>query len=148
MVAAIRPESWNLPLLVHVAGAMLLVGALVVVLAAAGAALRDRGGDAALTRLAFRALVFGALPGYVVMRGAAEWIASEEDVGDESWVGIGYTTGDGGLVLIVIAAVLARRALRRGAGRPGTGERAVVGLSAVMLVAYVVAIWAMTVKPD
>ena len=30
MFAAIRPDDWNFPLLVHVAGAMLLVGALVV----------------------------------------------------------------------------------------------------------------------
>ena len=28
-IAAIRPDEWNLPLLVHVTGAMVLVGALV-----------------------------------------------------------------------------------------------------------------------
>ena len=32
-VAAIRPDSWDFPLFLHVTGAMLLVGALVVVAA-------------------------------------------------------------------------------------------------------------------
>lgn len=34
MLAAIRPDSWNLPLLLHVFGAMVLVGGLVVAVAA------------------------------------------------------------------------------------------------------------------
>jgi hypothetical protein len=147
MLAAIRPDDWNLPLLVHVAGAMLLVGALVVVAAAMGAALRRGDGAAVLTRLGFRALLLGVLPAYVVMRGAAEWVASKEDVPDADWVGIGYSTADGGLLLALIATVLAWRATRRGAEGPGGPGRAVVVLSAVLLVAYVVAVWAMTAKP-
>ena len=146
MLASIRPDSWNLPLFVHVAGAMLLVGALVVVLAVTAAGLR-RGDDAAvLVRIGFRGLVIGVLPAYVVMRGGAEWIASEAGVGDPAWIGIGYSVADGGLLLTVIAAVLAWRATRRGGEGGGLG-RAVVGLSAVLLLAYVVAIWAMTTKP-
>ncbi|HEX2105704.1 MAG TPA: hypothetical protein VHF51_18775 [Solirubrobacteraceae bacterium] len=147
MLAATRPDSWNLPLIVHVAGAMLLVGALVVVLVVAGAALRRGDGAAVLTRTAFRGLLLGALPSYVVMRVGAEWVASEEGVRDPAWVGIGYATADGGLLLAVVATVLAWRATRRGAAGPGGLGRAVVGLSAVLLVAYAVAIWAMTAKP-
>jgi hypothetical protein len=147
MLATIRPDSWNLPLLVHVAGAMLLVGALVVVVVVTAAAAR-RGDDAAvLTRLGFRGLLLGVLPAYVVMRGGAEWVASEEGVGDPTWIGIGYSVADGGLLFAIIATVLAWRASRRGGEGPGGLGRAVVGLSALLLVAYVVAIWAMTAKP-
>ena len=148
MVATVRPDAWNLPLLVHVAGAMLLVGALAVVLALSAAALRRGEDAAALTRLAFRGLLLGVLPAYVVMRGGAEWVASEEGVADPAWIGIGYSVADGGLVLAIIAAVLARRASRRGAAGAGGLGRAVVALSGLLLVAYVVAIWAMTAKPS
>ena len=100
MLAIVRPDGWNLPLLVHVAGAMLLVGALVVALAVTAGALR-RGDDAAvLTRLAYRTLLIGVLPAYLTMRVGAEWIASEEAVGDDAaWIGIGYGTSDAGLLL-------------------------------------------------
>ena len=147
MLAIVRPDSWNVPLLVHVAGAMLLVGALVVALAVTAGALR-RGDDAAvLTRLAYRTLLLGVLPAYVVMRVGAEWIASESAVGDPTWVGIGYMTADSGLLLSIVATVLAWRAARRGAAGPGGSGRAIVVLSALLIVAYAVAIWAMTAKP-
>jgi hypothetical protein len=149
VVAAIRPDAWNLPLFVHVAGAMLLVGALVVVAAAMGGALRRGDGAEVLTSLAYRTLLIGVLPSYIVMRVGAEWIASEEDVPDDAgWIGIGYSTADGGLLLTIIAAVLAWRATRRGADGPGGLGRAVLVLAAVLLVAYAFAIWAMTAKPD
>jgi hypothetical protein len=147
MLAAIRPDGWNLPLLVHVAGAMLLVAALVVVAALMAAALHRGDGTAVLTRLAFRGLLVGVLPSFVVMRAGAEWIASEAAWGEPAWIGIGYGTSDGGLLLTIIATVLAWRAARRGAEGPGGMGRAVVVLSALMVVAYAVAIWAMTAKP-
>lgn len=146
-LAAIRPGDWNVPLFVHVGGAMLLVAALVIVAAAMGGAVRRGEGALALTRLAYRALLLGVVPAYVVMRAGAEWIVSKEGVGDASWVGIGYSTADGGLVLVVIAAVLAWRATRRGDDAPGGLGRAVLVLSGVLLLAYAVAIWAMTTKP-
>jgi hypothetical protein len=148
MVATIRPDAWDFPLLVHVAGAMLLVGALVVVVASMGSALRRGDGAEVLTGLAFRALLLGVLPAYILMRVGAEWIASKEDVPDDvDWIGIGYMVSDGGLLLWIIAAVVAWRAARRGAAGPGGLGRAVVVLSGVLLVAYAVAIWAMTTKP-
>ena len=148
MLAVIRPESWDLPLFVHVAGAMLLVGALVVVVATMGGALRRGDGVEVLSSLAFRMLLIGVLPAYILMRVSAEWIASKEDVPDDvDWVGIGYAVGDGGLVLTIIAAIVAWRAARRGPAGPGGLGRAVVVLSVVMLLAYAVAIWAMTAKP-
>jgi hypothetical protein len=148
MVAAIRPDAWDFPLFLHVAGAMLLVGALVVVAATTAGALR-RGDDArVLTGLTFRTLLIGVVPAYILMRVGAEWIASEEDVpSDAGWIGIGYGVADGGLLLTIIAAVLAWRAARRGAAGPGGLGRGVLVLTAVLIVAYGVAIWAMAAKP-
>jgi hypothetical protein len=149
MVAAIRPDSWNLPLFVHVAGAMLLVGALVVVVVAMGAALRRGDGAEVLTGVAFRTLPIGVLPSFIVMRVGAEWIASEEDVPDDvDWISLGYALSDGGLLLTIIAAVLAWRTARRGADGPGGMGRAVFVLAAILILAYGVAIWAMTAKPS
>lgn len=151
LLAAVRPDEWNLPLLVHVAGAMLLVGALVVAAAALLRAPRRGTADgdadthgAALARLGQRALLLGALPAFVVMRGAAEWIRIEEGIEDDppAWIGIGYGTSDLGLVLLVVAAVTASRALRK-----GRVSRAAAWIAVALLVLYTVAVWAMTAKP-
>jgi hypothetical protein len=148
MFAIVRPDEWNFPLFVHVAGAMLLVAALVVVMVLGGVALRRGDGSVALTRLAFRGLLIGVLPAYIVMRVGAEWIASKAEWGEPAWIGIGYSTADGGLLLVIIATVLAWRATKRGDAGPGGMGRAVVFLSGFLLLAYLVAIWAMTSKPD
>jgi hypothetical protein len=126
---------------------MLLVAALVVVAAAMGATVRRHDGALELTRVAYRALLLGVQPAYGVMRAGVEWIVSKEGVGEASWVGVGHTTADGGLLLVIIAAVLAWRATRRGDDAPGGAGRAVVVLSGVLLLAYAVAIWAMTTRP-
>jgi hypothetical protein len=148
MIAVIRPDAWDFPLFLHVAGAMLLVGAMVVVVATMGGALRGGDGAQPLAGLAFRTLLVGVLPAYILMRAGAEWIASEENVPDDvDWIGIGYAVADGGLLLTIIAAVLAWRAARRGATGPGGLGRGVLVLAAVLIVAYGVAIWAMTAKP-
>ena len=106
---------------------------------------RRRGGAAAPGAARAAARRAAGLPGHAHGRG---WVASEEATGDPAWVGIGYGTADGGLLLAIIAAVLAWRATRRGAAGPGGLGRAVVVLSALLLVAYAVAIWAMTAKPS
>jgi hypothetical protein len=148
VIAAVRPDSWNFPLLLHVAGAMLIVAVLVTV---AGLLLASRRGDgAALSRLGFRLLLFAGIPSFLLMRVGAELVASEEDVSDESaWIGIGYITSDLGLLLIIISIVLAGIGSRR-LGRGGGGERATsiaAWMTVVVLAAFVVAIWAMTTKP-
>jgi len=148
----IRPDDWNLPLFVHVAGAMVLLGALLlaaVVLAGVG-----RAGEptqvVTLTRFGFRTLLAAALPAFVVMRVGAEWIASEEDLDDEPWIGVGYITSDGGLVFLVAAIIVAGLSLRRArkGGRPASLARAAAILSFVIIAAFLVAVWAMTTKPD
>ncbi len=142
MEAIVRPAGWELPLFLHVAGAMLLVGSLVVVLALTATAARSGEGAAQLTRLGFRVLLVAVLPSFVAMRVGAQWVEAEADWGEPSWIGIGYATSDGGLLLIVVATVLAWRATRR-----GTATRAVAALSGVLLLLFTVTIWAMTTKP-
>ena len=66
-LAAVRPDSWNFPLLLHVLGAMVLVALLAVAVVVLSAALRSDDRAAAL-RLAFRTLLIGAIPAYLVMR--------------------------------------------------------------------------------
>jgi hypothetical protein len=132
----------DLALFVHVLGALALVGALVVVLAVSVGAARAGDGAAALSRLSFRTLLIGVLPSYIVMRVGAEWVASEAQYGEPTWIDIGYATADAGLLLTLIAIGLAWRAARR-----GTAGRAVLVLAAVLLIAFAVAIWAMTTKP-
>ncbi len=150
MLAIVRPDAWNLPLFVHVLGAVALVGTLVVVLASSAGAARAGDGAALLSRLSFRTLLIGVLPSYIVMRVGAEWVASEEAVDDEwAWIGIGYITADLGALLIIISIVLSIIGLRRTRRGGGTGLGRAVGIiSVLLLAAYVVAVWAMTVKPD
>jgi hypothetical protein len=150
VLAAIRPHSWDIPLFLHVLGAMVMVGGFVLAITSLGSSVRN----GQVSRLAFRALVYGALPGFIVMRGAAEWIRSKEFPGssdnDPAWLGIGYIVADPTLLFLLIAMLLTglglRRARRDGGGGGGLLKAATV-LIALVLVADLVAIWAMTTKP-
>jgi hypothetical protein len=147
-----RVDSAEFPLLLHVLGAMLLVGMLV--LAASALVLARRDGSAAMLRLGYRSLVLGALPAWIAMRVGAEWVADKEGwTGDElpSWVDLGYAIAEPGLLLLLVSTLLAGLALRR-AGRAGSSSgdglnRASTVLVALLLIAYLVAVWAMTTKP-
>jgi hypothetical protein len=150
VAATIRPDAWNFPLLLHVLGAMLLVGALI--LAASALILAWRDGSPALLRLGYRSLLLGVLPAWIVMRVAAEWIASKEDLADSSfsWIEIGYNTADLGFLLILVSSLLAGLAVRRDARTEGSGgglSRGSTILVSLLLIAYLVAVWAMTTKP-
>ena len=149
MLAAIRPDSVNFPLLVHVFGAMLLVATLVAAVGAAILSRSDRG--ATLQRLAFRTLLIGSVPAFLLMRAGAEWVKDKENASDDAtWIGIGYGVSDMGLLLLIVATVLAWFALRRAnrgeaGGALGSVTAAIVSL---LVLGYGVAIWAMTTKPD
>ena len=149
VIAVIRPDAWNFPLLLHVLGAMLMVGSLTLAVSALALAWRD--GSASLVRLGQRALLLGALPAWVMMRAGAEWIASKEDLTDSNaaWIGIGQSSADLGLLLILVSTLLAGLALRRIRRSlvPGPMARAPAGLVSLLLVVYLVAIWAMTTRP-
>jgi cytochrome b561 len=151
VLAIVRPDAWNFPLFLHVGGAMALVASLVVALYAIRIA-RERG-DQPAAQFAFRTLWRFTLPAFIVMRVGAEWIVSKENLEDsnDAWIGIGFTTSDAGLLLLIIGLVLtglmARRA-KRGTSVAGAGPLRAAGILAGLLVlAYLVTIWAMTTKP-
>jgi uncharacterized membrane protein len=67
MLAVIRPDSWNLPLFLHVLGATVLFGATATV-AIVGFAGRARTQHAAmLARVGFRTFLVGIVPGWILM---------------------------------------------------------------------------------
>jgi uncharacterized membrane protein len=151
VVAVIRPDSWNFPLFLHVLGAMILVGGLL----AGGATLGYARGDARFLQLGYWTLLVVSLPGWVLMRIGANWISSEEgwdDVPEElepRWLSIGGFIADaGGVVLLVFLIVGGVGVYRLREGKGSGLLRATMVLSLVLLVAYLVAAWAMAGKPD
>jgi len=152
VLAAIRADDVNLPLFLHVLGAMLLVGTLFVVAAATVIGWRRSSDAVGLTRFSLRTLLIGVLPSYILMRVGAQWTEAKQDYPDDfdpAWLGIGYVTADIGALLILVSIILSALGLRR--LRSGSGlrfGRAVGGISTLLLVAYLVAVWAMTAKPS
>jgi hypothetical protein len=149
VLGAIRPDSWNFPLFVHVLGAMILVGGLVAGAGVLGVAR----GDARFLRLGYWSLLAVSLPGWVIMRIGAAWIYSEEDwddVPDEpGWLETGAVIGDvGGPILLISLIVGGVGVYRLREGRGAGLLKATLVLSLVLLAAYVVAVWAMAGKPD
>jgi len=150
VLAAIRPDSWNFPLFLHVLGAMILVGGLL----AGATSLAFARGDARFLRLGYWSLLAVSLPGWILMRAGAEWIASREGwtksgVPSPTWLDIGFLIADlGGLILLVslIAGGIGTYRLRVGKGS-GLLKTTLV-LSIVLLAAYLVAVWAMAGKPS
>jgi len=150
VLAIVRADEVNVPLFLHVLGAMVLVGALTLTVTSLVGA--GRAGDLPLsTRLAFRSLLWVAIPAFVVMRAGAQWAANKEGIEDldVTWLNIGYMIGDPSLVLLIAATVVtglgARKATREGT-KSGLST-AGLALTVILVVLYLVAIWAMTVKP-
>jgi hypothetical protein len=144
-----RPDATSLALLVHVAGAMVLVGALVTASAMAIAGWRDEAGT--LRRLSYQTLLLVALPGYIVMRIGAEWVYSKEypSTYDPTWIGIGRITADGGGALLLIALILGGIGLRKSRGGGGGGLfKASTAIATVLVAVYVITVWAMGAKPS
>ncbi|MGE5689011.1 MAG: hypothetical protein ACM33B_00485 [Pseudomonadota bacterium] len=152
VVAAIRPDDVNLPLTLHVLGAGLLVGMLLAVATAIVLGWTREADAVGLTRFGLRALLLGVFPAYLLMRIGAQWTEAAEDFPDgfdPTWLGIGYITADLGAVLILLSMILSGIGLRRLRTGSGLGLGRAVGVIAVLLLgAYVVAVWAMSAKPD
>ena len=154
VLAAIRPEDWNFALLLHVLGAMLLVGGLLAAVTSLSLGWRDD--SVTLPRLGFRSLLFVAFPAWWLMRIAGQWIASKEgfdgSAEEPAWLGIGYITAEAGGLLILISLILTGLGVRRmrSAEPPRASVMVRIGtvLVTIVLAAYLVAVWAMTVKPD
>jgi hypothetical protein len=158
ILATIRPDDWNFPLLLHVFGALTLLGALVTAGSAMVIGWKHETAVDAITwaRISFRTLLIVALPAWFLMRIGAEWIASKEgwsDVDEEPlWLGLGYLTAEAGglllLITIILSGVGARRLARSDAESGGTLVRVATVLALLLVVAYVIVTWAMSAKPD
>jgi hypothetical protein len=151
VIAAIRPDSWNFPLLVHAAGAMLLVGSVLT----GASLLAFARGRVSMLRLGYLTLLVVGLPALILMRVGAAWIYSKEgwdDVPDDAqpaWLGVGFLVGNlGGLLFLVSLAVGGVGVYRLREGEGAGLLKVTMGISLVLLAAYVVAVWAMAGKPD
>jgi plastocyanin len=153
MVAAIRASGQDFPLLLHIVGATLVFGAL---LASASCIALARG-QARLLRIGYFSLLLVALPGWILMRLSGEWIYRKQGwddlpdaLKDPSWLRIGFGVADWGALVFVLALVLGGIAMRRLRRGQGTARllQATMGLVLLVAVGYVVAVWAMTGKPN
>jgi hypothetical protein len=155
-LAILRPDDWNLALFLHVLGAMVMVGALVLALGYLASAWRAGSVDG--LRYGYRILLAVGIPAFLVMRLAGQWVYAKEHLDDlpsaPAWLDIGFSISDIGLLFLIVATAVAgvgaRRASPAGSDGPGpgtAGTRVAAVLTALLLVAYVVAIWAMTTKP-
>jgi hypothetical protein len=146
-LAVVRPSSWNLPLFLHVLGAMALVGAMtsVTVLAWTGSLRPER---AVLSKASLWTMLVLAVPSWLLMRLAAEWIYSKEDFSgknDPNWIGVGFFVSDLGLLVLLVTTGFAFWWSRRG----GIGwQGRVIGVLAPLYLALLaLAWWVMAAKP-
>ena len=152
VLAVVRPDSWSFPLFLHVLGAAILVGGLLT----GASALAFARGDARFLRLGYWTLLLVALPGYIVMRIGAQWLYSKgpwedlpEGVDEPAWLGIGWIVADIGALLTLVALILGGIGVRRLGSGGGTGLlKAAMVLAWIVLAAALVAVWAMSGKPD
>jgi hypothetical protein len=150
VLAATRPDSWDLPLFLHVLGAMILVGGLLT----GASSLALARGDVRYLRLGYFSLLAVALPGWLLMRIGAEWIASKEGwtakgAPTPTWLGIGFVLADAGGLILLVSLVAGGIGVRRLRAGKGTGLlKATLVLSIALLAAYIVAVWAMAGKPN
>jgi hypothetical protein len=150
ILAAVRPDSWNFPLFLHVLGAMILVGGLLT----GASSLAFARGEARFLRLGYWSLLAVSLPGWILMRAGAQWIASKEGwtksgVPSTTWLDIGALLADlGGFILLVSLFVGGIGVYRLREGKGFGLLRATLVLAILLLGAYVVAVWAMAGKPS
>ena len=121
MLAILRPDSWNLPLFLHVLGAMVLTGSTAAACVCAVAARRWPW----LRMVLARTLVFAVFPAWLLMRLGGAWEDSRSSIGD--------------------GMILGATAVRRPHRTWSVGAVAVI--TGVYFVALIVAMVAMTGKP-
>jgi len=152
MLAAIRPPGQDLPVLLHIVGATFAFGGLL----ASVSSLALARGRVRLLRLGYFSLLFVVVPGWLLMWIAGEWAYHKEgwnglpgQLRDAAWLRIGFVVGDYlGLLFLVTLLVGAVGVIRLRRGKGGTGLLHLTMLSGLVLVlGFVVAVWAMTGKP-
>jgi hypothetical protein len=151
--AAIRPDDQSFALLLHLVGATVTFGALLT--SATSIALAR--GDTRLLRLGYFSLLLVGLPGLILLRVAGGWLYSLQnwdDLPDQfdepTWLGIGFIVADWGGLLFLLALGLGGLGiyrLRNGKGGAGLLNATMV-IALILIAAYVVAVWAMTGKPN
>lgn len=153
LLAAIRTDEQSFALLLHLVGATVVFGAL---LASATSLVLARG-ETRLLRLGYFSLLLVGLPGLILMRLAGEWLyrlQNWDDLPDQIdepvWLGIGFVVADWGGLLFLLALALGGVGIYRlRRGKRGTGLlKVTMVIALVLIVAYVVAVWAMTGKPN
>jgi hypothetical protein len=143
MLAILRPDSWNLPLFLHVLGAMAVTGATAAAFVLAVSSRRWPW----LRVVLARTMMLAVFPAWVLMRLGGAWEDSRSPVGNDStWLGIGYIVGDAGFVLLIVAMILSAVGRRR--PERGWPVSAVAVITGVYLAALFVAMFAMTGKPS
>jgi hypothetical protein len=153
LLAAIRPDDQSFALLLHLVGATVVFGAL---LASATSLLLARG-DTRLLRLGYFSLLLVGLPGLILLRLAGEWLYRlqkwdelPDQIDEPAWLGIGFVVADWGGLLFLVALLLGGVGvyrLRSGKGDAGLLKATMV-ISLILIVGYIVAVWAMTGKPN
>ena len=153
MLAAIRPAGQDFPVLLHIVGATIVFGAL---LASIGSLALARG-QIRLFRVGYFSLLFVALPGWILMRLAGEWVYRKQgwndapdQLRDPTWLRIGFGVADWGGLLFLVALIIGGVAvLRMRSGKSGAGLlKLTMSIAVVLAVGYVGAVWAMTGKPN
>jgi uncharacterized cupredoxin-like copper-binding protein len=153
MLAAIRPDGQDFPVLLHIVGATIVFGAL---LASVGSLALARG-QIRLFRIGYFSLLFVALPGWILMRLSGEWIYRKqgwnsvpEQLKDPTWLRIGFAVADWGGLLFLLALVIGGVAvLRMRSGKSGAGLlKVTMSIAVALAIGYVGAVWAMTGKPN
>jgi hypothetical protein len=153
MLAAIRPDEQSFALLLHLVGATIACGGL---LACAVSLLLARG-ETRLLRLGYFSLLLVSLPGWILMRLAGQWLFDQQkwselpsNLNNPAWLKIGFIVADWGGVLFLISLAVGAVGVRRlqtGNGRTAL-LRTTMAISLVLALAYAVAVWAMTGKPN
>jgi len=145
-LAVLRPDSWDLPLFLHVLGATLTFGATATVAIVAFAGRPATSARALWLRgLAFKIGLIVLIPAWILLRLAAAWVDSKEFPHHEpGWVGVGYPVTEGGLLLIVVMLVLGWFSRRKLESRSAS---VVPWLATVYPIALGIAWWTMTAKP-
>jgi hypothetical protein len=72
------------------------------------------------------------------------------DVSNVTWLDIGYSVSDLGALLLIISLVIGGisvRSMNKSGTASPVAARIVTGLVSIVLIAYLVAVWAMTTKP-
>jgi hypothetical protein len=154
MLAAIRPDNQSFALLLHLVGATVVFGAL---LTSATSLLLARG-DTRLLRLGYFSLLLVGLPGLILLRLAGQWLYQLQQwdklppqFDEPTWLSIGFVVADWGGILFLLALILGGvgvHRLRNDKGGSTLLLRGTMVISLVLIVGYVVAVWAMTGKPS